>query len=113
MPSPSMASRAFTAMLTSAVSNWLASASTRQLLARRCRRDLDARAHDGAQHVGDAADALGRVEDLGLERLAPREGEELAGELGGAVDRVGDRVDVAAPAVLGEVRPAQEIGRTT
>ena len=70
--------------------------------------DADARAGDRVEHVGDAAQARADVEDLGLQRLAPGEGEELAGELGRAVHGVGDRVDVAAAALLGEVGPAQE-----
>jgi hypothetical protein len=89
-----MASRAFTAMLTSAVSNWLASASTKQASPPSSVTISIPGAHDRAQHVRDGADAIGRVEHLGLERLAAGEGEELPGELGGAVHRVRDRVDV-------------------
>jgi hypothetical protein len=74
-------------------------------------QDLNPRSHDGAQHLGDRADALARVKHLGFERLPPGEGEQLPREPGRAVNRVGDRIDVAAAALLGEIRPTQEIGR--
>ena len=53
-----------------------------------------------------ASDPLPRIEDLGLQRLPPRESEQLAGELGGAVDRIGDRIHVAAAPLLGGGRVA-------
>ena len=106
-----MASRAFTAMLTSAVSNWLTSASTKQR-SQAISVTIWMREPTMVRSMSViAADALGDVEHLGLERLPARKGQELARELGGAVHRVGDRVDVAPPALLGQVGPAQEVGR--
>ena len=49
--------------------------------------DLDRFAERAAQHVAHADDAAGNVDDLGLQRLAPAEGEQLAGQLGAAPDR--------------------------
>lgn len=72
---------------------------------------LDAGAGDGVEHVGDVAKPIADVENLRLERLSACEGEELACELRGPVDRVGDRVHVADPSVAGQVRPAQEVDR--
>ena len=105
-----MASRAFTAMLTSAVSNWLTSASTKQrsqamsvtiwMREPTMVRSMSATARTRSAHV----------EHLGLERLPAREGQQLARELGGAVHRVRDRVDVAPPPLLGQVGPAQQLG---
>ena len=39
--------------------------------------------------------ALADVEHFGLERLTPREGQQLGGELGGAAHGIRDRIDVA------------------
>ena len=71
---------------------------------------LDARTAQGADHVADGGDALAGVEDLGLQGLPAREGQQLTRELGGAVDRVGDRADVALAALLRQVRPLEQVG---
>ena len=80
-----MASRAFTAMLTSAVSNWLTSASTKQgwqaisvsiwMRAPTMVRSMSA----------DRAHALSDVEHFRLQRLPSGKREQLACELGGAI----------------------------
>ena len=76
-------------------------------------RGLDDHPHTCArhavEHVGDGPDPVLGVEHLRLERLPPREGQELTGELGGAVNRVRDGVEVTSPAVLGEVRASQKV----
>ena len=73
--------------------------------------DGDPRARDGIEHLRDGAQRGADLEDLGAEGLPAREGEELTGKLGGAVHRVGDRLDVAAPPLLREVRPLEQVGR--
>ena len=74
------------------------------------RHDANARAHHGVDHVGHAAKRIANVEHLGIEGLPPGEGEQLAGELGGSVDRVGDRLHVACAALVRQVRALQEVG---
>ena len=84
-----MASRAFTAMFTSAVSNWLTSASTRQL-SQRTSVTIWMREPTMVRSMSrDGAQPLGSVEHLRLERLAAGEGKKLSCELGGAIDGVG------------------------
>jgi hypothetical protein len=57
----------------------------------------------------ETIDAFGYVEHLWLERLPPGEGEQLSRELGGAVHRVRDGVDVPDPPLLGQVGATQEV----
>ena len=51
------------------------------------------------------------IEDLRLQRLPPREGQQLAGQLRGAFHGVRDGVDVAAAALFRQFAAAQEVGR--
>ena len=71
--------------------------------------DANAGTGDGVQHVGDRFELRADVEHLRLEGLPPGEGEQLAGQLGGTVDGVGDGVQVAGATLLGQVRTAQEV----
>ena len=105
-----MASRALTTILTSAVSNWLDVRLHEAALAGDLRHDLNARAHDRAQHVGYGRTRSASIEHLGLEGLPTGEGKELSRELGGTLDGVGDCVHVPSPPLLGEVGPAQQVG---
>jgi len=52
------------------------------------------------------------VEDLGLEHLLAAEGEELAGQLGGAHGRLPEELDVATHRVLGTEPLEQEVAPT-
>jgi len=52
------------------------------------RLHLDALADRAAEHLGHVGDLPTKVHHLGLQGLAPREGEQLAGQLGGAVGAV-------------------------
>ena len=72
--------------------------------------DLDAAADERADELGDVLDLGADIEDLRLQRLAAGEGEKLRGELGSALHRLGDRIDVAAAALLRQFAAAQEIG---
>ena len=87
-PSPSMASRAFTAMLTSAVSNWLASASSHGSQAISvtigCAPTI-VRSMSATERTRSAD-----VEHLGLEGLPAGEGKKLSRELGGARSTVSE-----------------------
>ncbi len=68
-----------------------------EVLRRRVRRssfDVDARAGEGADHVGDRHHGPVDRESLRTERLPAGEGEELSGELGRPVDRLGDGADI-------------------
>ena len=80
-------------------------------LVRQLGHDRDAGARDRVEQVGHAAQPRADVEDLGLQRLPPREGEELAGELGRPVHRLRDGVEVAGPALLRQIGTAQEVHR--
>ncbi len=111
LPLPCMASRALVAMLISAVSNWPASALTRQGSAGSRDRDLDRRPEQRGEHVVQRLHAFADVERLRLQGLAPREGQQLRGQLGGARDRVRDRGDVALPPLLAQLRPVQQVDR--
>ena len=73
--------------------------------------DADARARDGIEHVGDRADALCGIKDFRLQRLSPREGEELACQLRGPVHRVRHGVEIALAPLLREAGAAQQIRR--
>src|SRR6478609_2017514 len=68
----------------------------------------NARSHNRAQHVADGLDAFGHIEHLGLERLAPCEGEQLTGQPRGPIHGIGDRVHVAAASLLREIGAPQE-----
>src|SRR3954452_20318387 len=56
-------------------------------------------------------DAFCDVENFGPQRLPSCKREELACELGGAGHGLTDRVDVAAPSLLREIGPVQEVDR--
>ena len=51
------------------------------------------------------------IEHLRRQRLPAGKGQQLPGELRGALDRVGNRVDVTAAPLLRQVAAAQEVGR--
>ena len=84
VPTPSIASRAFTARFSRALSSWLSSAETRhspsastvstRMLSPRVRR----------QQVGHAGDQLVDLDRLRRQRLAAGEGEQPLGQGGGA-----------------------------
>ncbi len=97
--------------LTRAVSNWLGSASIASGRSAASISSTIRRSDHGPEHLRDALDLGHRVEDARIERLAAREGEQLAGELGGAVGRVRNGVDVAAAPVFGEIAPSRRSRR--
>ncbi len=67
----------------------------------RRRDDLDVLPEQPPQHRLDAADRLDEVDHLRLQNLPPAEGEQLARELGGAVGRQLDLLDVLPLLVTG------------
>src|SRR5262249_32284726 len=77
--------------------------------------DLDPNASDDerSDQLRDVFDLQAHIEHLRLERLTAGEGQKLRGELGSALDRLGDRVGLAPFALFREVAAAQEIGRGT
>ncbi len=109
-PSPSIASRALTAMFTSAVSNWLGSALMKTRSSGRSVTSL-IRAPVSVPTISVIARTPSQAaKHLGLEGLAAGEGEELARQAGGPVHRVRDRADVAHATFLRQVRSFQEVG---
>ena len=107
-----MASRAFTAMLMMAVSNWPASALTKHGSSGP-RMTISMREPIrvpiiSAQRLHASSD----LEHLRLQRLPPREGQQLPGQLGGAGHRIGDRLDIAQPPRLRQVGPPQQVHRS-
>ena len=104
-----MASRALTAMLIIAVSNWPASALMKHGCVGPLGHDLDPRADQRADHFAEHLDALADVEQFRIQRLAPCERQQLACQSGSARHRVRDRVDVAQPPRLRQIRPPQQI----
>src|SRR6185437_12256720 len=69
----------------------------------------DQRAHE----LGDVVDLGADIEHLRLQRLTAREREQLRGQFGSALHRLGDRIDIATAAFLRQLAAAQEIGRGT
>ena len=108
-----MASRALTDMLTTAVSNWLTSASTKQGSIGQFSHDPDPGSGHGIEHIGKGVQAFVGVEHLRREGLATSKREQLAGELGRTIDRIGHCIHVALTAVVIEIGPSQEIDRRT
>ena len=111
-PRPSMASRAFTAMLMMAVSNWPASALTKHGSSGPRMTISIARTDQGADHFAQRLHASPDVEHFRLQRLPPREGQQLPGQLGGAGHRIRDRLDIAQPPRLRQVGPPQQVDRS-
>src|SRR5262249_12534579 len=75
--------------------------------------DLDAAADERADQLRDVLDLRADVEHFRLERLAAGEGQKLRRQLGGALHRPGDRLDLTAAGPPGEIAAAQEIGGGT
>ena len=73
--------------------------------------DPDPAADQGTNKLRDRLDLGADVEHLGLQRLPAGKRQQLAGQFGGALDGIGNRIDVAAAALFRQVAAAQEIGR--
>ena len=71
--------------------------------------DLDARADQRADHFAERPHVLADVELFRLQGLPPRERQQLAGQFGGAGHAVRNRLDVALPPRLRQVRPPQQV----
>ncbi len=106
-----MASRPLIARLISAVSNCATSASVKQSLSSISTSIWMLLPTSGPISCATFSTCAADVKHLRLQRLAAGEGQQLRGELGGTLDRFGDRIDIAASALFGEIAPAQEIGR--
>ena len=108
-PLDAIASRALTARLTITCSSWPGSARTgprsRPCLTTSC----DRLAEQPLQQVRHFRDHVGQLEHLRAQRLLAREGEQLAGQAGGAV-RVGlDLLDVVIVAVARRVAHQHQV----
>ena len=71
--------------------------------------DLDPRAGQGPDDFAQRLHVFADVEQFGLQRLPAREGQQLSGQFGGAVDGIRNRLDIAQPPLLGQLRPPQHI----
>src|SRR3977135_1685053 len=102
-----MASRALTAMLISAVSNWPASALMKHGSSGTCVTiSIGEPVRVPIISLRGFAEAS-VFEYCRLWRLPTREFEQLGGQLGGAAHGIRNRVDVTLASLLGEMRPPQ------
>ena len=92
-PPRGMASRALTARFMSTCPNWPGSTLTRPIAGSRDGAEHDILAEQASQHPLRVLDHDVEVEHLGLQHGATAEGEELAGEGGGAGARLHDGFD--------------------
>ena len=110
VPPSGMASRALEATLRIADWSWLRSTVTGQLPPRlvsiRIRSPI-VRSRSSVM----LADQRGEVDELGLQRLAAREGEQLRGEDRGVLGGLDDGFGEALAALVGEVVAAEDVGR--
>ena len=72
--------------------------------------DLNSSADQRADQLRDSFDLQADIEHLRSQRLPPRERQQLSGQFGCAINGVGNRIDVAAAAILGQFAAAKEIG---
>src|SRR6185437_2200561 len=75
--------------------------------------DPDPAADEGADQLDHRLDLRADIEHLRLQRLPAGKRQQLSGQLGGALDGVGNGVDVAAAAIFRQFAAAQEVGRRT
>ena len=73
--------------------------------------DPDAGADQRADQLRHRLDLGADIEHLRLQGLPAGKRQQLSGQLGGALHRLGDGVDVAPAALLREFAAAQEVGR--
>ncbi len=71
--------------------------------------DLDPRPDQRPDHFAQRLHVPADVEHFRLQRLTPRERQQLGGQARRARDRVRNRIDVAQPARLRQIRPPQQI----
>ncbi len=109
-PSSAIASRALMARLISAVSNCAMSATVKQSASLTSTATSMRPPTSGRTSCATPSTCAADVEDLRLQRLPAGKGQQLRGELGGALDGLGDGVDIAAAALLRQLAPAQEVG---
>ena len=105
-----MASRPLTARLISAVSNCAISAIAKQSVIGYVDLDPDPAADQRTDQLRHRLDLGADIEHLRFQRLPAGKRQQLAGQLGGALDGLGDRVDIAAAALFRQFAAAQEVG---
>src|SRR6201999_4148867 len=71
--------------------------------------DLNSAAHQRTDQLCDAFDLLADIEHLRRQRLAAGKSQQLTSQLGRAIDRVRDRIDVAAAAFFAQLAATQKI----
>ncbi len=111
-PAPSfavIASRALTARLTITCSSWPGSARTGPRPRPCLTSSLTRLAEQPVQQVRDLGDHVGQLQDLRAQRLLAREGEQLAGQAGGAVRVGADLLDVVIIAVARRVAHQHQV----
>ena len=105
-----MASRALATRLTMTVSNWLASASTAEESFRNVQRECNAGPEHRLQHIGDALQLTGDVEDFPFHRVTTREDQQLVGQLSRSVGCIRNRIDISPLALRRKIAPPKKIG---
>ena len=73
--------------------------------------DPDPAADQRTDHLRDAVDLHADIEYLRLKWLPAGKRQQLSGQFRRPFHRFGDRVDVAAPAILRQITTAKEVGR--
>jgi hypothetical protein len=73
--------------------------------------DTDPPSDERPDKLRDAFDLGAHIEYLRRQRLTASESQELSGELGCAVDRVRDRIDIAATPFIGQLSAPEKIRR--
>ena len=102
-PFDAMASRALTARLMMTCSSWPGIGADRAEVAAVLDDQLDRLAEQALQQVRHLRDDVGKLQHLRAQRLLAREGEQLAGQAGGAVRVRLDLLDVVIVAVARRV----------
>ena len=75
--------------------------------------DPDPCADQWTHELRDRVDLGADIEHLRFQRLPSGKRQQLPGQLGGAFDGIGDRVDVTAAALVRQVAAAKEVGGGT
>ena len=108
-PFDGIASRALTARLTITCSSWPGIGAHRPEVAAMLDRQLHRLAEQPLQQVRDFGDDVGQLQHLRPQRLLAREGEQLAGQAGGAVGILADLLDVVIIAVARRVAHQHQV----
>jgi hypothetical protein len=77
---------------------------------RNVQRECNAGPEHRAKHLGDALQLTGDVEDFPVHGVTAREDQQLAGQLGRAVGRIRNCIDISPPTLRRKLTPPKKIG---